>query len=187
VIVDGAVLGPSPETLVKAFRDLKPEVDTFAEVPPSAVVRIHMDPEHPTPGWGRATLLDSFPAAAVDRLIEVAGIDSGNDLALAVEVRHLGGAMARPVDGGGALSALDGQFQLVSGGIMIGGFAEQTLLHTQRVIDGFSPWSRGREYLNFQEEKVDPSRAFDGPVLQRLRAVRDQVDPGHVFQANHEL
>jgi FAD/FMN-containing dehydrogenase len=187
VIIDGAVLGPSPEAKVDPFRDLKPEVDTFAEVPPSAVVRIHMDPEHPTPGWGRSTLLDDFPAAAVDRLIEVAGLDSGNDLALAVEVRHLGGAMGRPVAGGGALSAIDGQFQLVSGGMMIAGFAEQTLRHTQRVIDGFSPWSRRREYLNFQEEKVDPARAFDDATLARLRRVRDGVDPGHVFQANHEL
>jgi UDP-N-acetylenolpyruvoylglucosamine reductase len=187
VIVDGAVLGSSPEALIKPFRELSPEMDTFADVPPSAVVRIHMDPEQPTPGWGRGTLLDSFPAAAVDRLLEVAGLDSGNDLALAVEVRQLGGAMARPVAGGGALSAIDGQFQLVSGGMMFGDFAKQTLTQTQRVIDGFSEWSRRREYLNFLEEKVDPSRAYDDATLARLREVRDQADPGRVFQANHEL
>jgi UDP-N-acetylenolpyruvoylglucosamine reductase len=180
-------IGGSPESLVKPFRELSPEVDTFADVPPSAVVRIHMDPEQPTPGWGRSALLDAFPAAAVDRLIEVAGIDSGNDLALAAEVRHLGGAMARPVADGGALSAIDGQFQLVSGGMMIGDFAPQTLLHTQRVIDGLGEWSRGREYLNFQEEKVDPSRAFDDATLARLREIHGRVDPGRVFQANHEL
>jgi FAD/FMN-containing dehydrogenase len=185
VIVDGATLGDPG--LLKALRDLSPEVDTFAEVPPSAVSRIHMDPEHPTPGWGRSALLDAFPQAAADRVIEVAGIDSGNDLALAVEVRHLGGAMARRVAGGGALSAIDGQFQLVSGGMMVGDLAKQTLFHTERVIGALSPWSRGREYLNFQEEKLDPARAFDAPTLQRLRLVRDRVDPDHVFQANHEL
>lgn len=187
VIIDGAVLGASPEALVQPFRDLAPELDTFADVPPAAVARIHLDPEQPTPGWGRSALLDAFPAAAVDRLIEVAGPDSGNDLALAAEVRHLGGAMGRPVAGGGALSAIDGQFQLVSGGMMIGDFAEHTLRHTQRVIDGLREWSRGREYLNFQEEKIDPARAFESGALERLRAVREHVDPGHVFQANHEL
>jgi hypothetical protein len=95
VIVDGAALGSDPERLIAPLRELSPEVDTFAEVPPVAVARIHMDPEFPTPGWGRSALLDDFPAAAVDRLIEVAGIDSGNDLALAAEVRQLGGAMSR--------------------------------------------------------------------------------------------
>ncbi|MFI6079000.1 FAD-binding oxidoreductase [Actinoplanes sp. NPDC051343] len=186
VIVDGVALGTSQGHL-KALRDLSPEVDTFAEVPPSAVVRIHMDPEHPTPGWGRSTLLDAFPPAAANRVIEVAGIDSGNDLALAVEVRHLGGAMGRPVAGGGALSAIDGQFQLVSGGMMVAGLAEQTLSLTERVITSLGEWSRGREYLNFQEEKVAPARAFDASTLHKLRAIRDQIDPDHVFQANHEL
>jgi hypothetical protein len=187
VIIDGAVLGSSPEDLLKPLRELSPEVDTFAEVPPVAVARIHLDPEFPTPGWGRSALLDGFPVAVVDRLIEVAGLDSGNDLALAAEVRQLGGAMSRPVAGGGALSAIDGQFQLVSGGMMVGDLAKQTLEHTRRVIDGLGEWSRGREYLNFQEEKIDPSRAFDDATLSRLREVRAQVDPGHVFQANHEL
>jgi FAD/FMN-containing dehydrogenase len=187
VIVDGAVLGSDPERVIAPLRELSPEVDTFAEVPPVAVARIHMDPEFPTPGWGRSALLDDFPAAAVDRLIEVAGIDSGNHLALAAEVRQLGGAMSRPVAGGGALSAIDGRFQLVSGGMMVGDLAEQTRAHTRRVIDGLGEWSRGREYLNFQEEKIDPARAFDDATLGRLRAVRDKVDADHVFQANHEL
>jgi hypothetical protein len=187
VLIDGVALGSDGARLLAPLRDLNPEVDTFADVPAASLTRLHLDPEQPTPGWGRGTLLDEFPAGAVDRLIEVAGPDSGTSLMLAAEVRHLGGALARPVPDGGALSAIDGQFQVICGGLLIGDHAKQTVVDTERVITGFADWSRGREYLNFQEEKVDPATAFDPPTLDRLRSIRDQVDPAGHFQANHEI
>jgi len=187
VIVDGAALGAAGPRLLAPLRDLAPEIDTFAELAASALVRIHMDPEQPSPGWGRATLLDEFPPAAVDRLIEVAGLDSGTSLVLPAEIRHLGGALSRPDRAGGALSALDGRYQLICGGLMIGDLSKQTAVDTDRVIRAFGSWSRGREYLNFKEEKVDLATAFDQPTLQRLQLIRRQVDPAGLFQANHEL
>jgi hypothetical protein len=187
VIVDGAALGDDGARLLAPLRELKPEIDTFADTPAPGLVRIHLDPEQPTPGWGRGMLLDELPPAAVDRVIDVAGPDSGNDLPLAIEIRHLGGALSRPHATGGALSAIDGQFLLVSGGMVIGDRAKPTIALIDRVTGAFGDWSRGREYLNFREERTDPAAAYDAATLERLRSVRSAVDPAGLFQANHEL
>ena len=76
---------------------------------------------------------------------------------------------------------------LVSGGMVIGEFAKPTIALVDKVTGSFDEWSRGRQYLNFREERTDPGAAYDAATLERLRAVRHAVDPGGLFQANHEL
>ncbi|WP_326558524.1 hypothetical protein [Micromonospora sp. NBC_01796] len=65
--------------------------------------------------------------------------------------------------------------------------AKQTIADCERVIEAMAPYSRGREYLNFQEEPVDPSTGYDASTWQRLIEIRRTVDPGGLFQANHEI
>ncbi|WP_211349424.1 FAD-binding oxidoreductase [Micromonospora pisi] len=170
VVIDGAVLGDDAEAerLLAPLRNLGPEMDTFARVPAASLIRMHMDPEQPVPGGGRSSLLDELPPAAVDRLVEVAGADSGNSLFLMAELRQLGGALGRPQPGAGATAMLDGRFQLIAGGMMIGELAKQTIADCERVVDAMAPYSRGREYLNFQEEPVDPSTGYDASAWERL-------------------
>jgi len=50
-----------------------------------------------------------------------------------------------------------------------------------------APYSAGREYSNFTEANGGADRFFDGETLARLRAVKADVDPEGVFQANHEI
>jgi FAD/FMN-containing dehydrogenase len=189
VIVDGAVLADDAgaERLLAPLRELSPEIDTFGRVPAASLARLHMDPEQPTPGGGRSALLDGLPSAAVDRLVEAAGADSGSSLFLAAELRQLGGALGRPQPGAGALPKLDGGYQLITGGMMMGELAEQTIADCERVITTMAPYSRGRQYLNFQEEPVDPSTGFDTSAWQELLRIRRAVDPNGLFQANHEI
>ena len=46
VVIDGAVLAGASEAaaILAPLRELRPELDTFAEVPPVALSHIHMDP-----------------------------------------------------------------------------------------------------------------------------------------------
>lgn len=189
VIIDGAVLADDAEAerVLAPLRELGPEIDTFGRVPAASLMRLHMDPEQPTPGGGRSSLLDDLPPAAVDRLVEVAGADSGSSLFMAAELRQLGGALGRPQPGAGALGKLDGRYQLITGGMMVGELAEQTVADCERVIDAMAPYSRGRQYLNFQEEPVDPSTGYDAPAWQELLRIRTALDPNGLFQANHEI
>ncbi len=46
---------------------------------------------------------------------------------------------------------------------------------------------RGRQYLNFQEEVVDPSTGYDASTWEALLRIRKAADPDGLFQANHEI
>jgi FAD/FMN-containing dehydrogenase len=188
-MIDGAVLADDAraERLLAPLRELAPEIDTFARVPAAALIRMHMDPEGPTPIGAKAITLGALSAAAVDSLIEVSGPDSGSSLFLAADLRQAGGALGRPHAGGGAMDHFDGQYLMFCGGFMLGDAAEQTVADCERVVDAMRPYAQGRQYLNFQEERVDPAAAFDAGTWQRLRRIRATVDPGELFQANHEI
>ena len=103
------------------------------------------------------------------------------------ELRQLGGALGRSQPGAGAVTRLDGRFQLIAGGMMVGELAQRTVADCERVVDAMAPYSRGRQYLNFQEEAVDPSTGYDASSWEALLRIRKAVDPGGLFQANHEI
>ncbi|GIF75588.1 FAD-binding oxidoreductase [Asanoa siamensis] len=185
-VVDGAVVADDAEAerIIAPLRELGPEVDTFARVPAATLPRLHMDPEQPTPGGGRSVSLGALPAAAVDRFVEVAGPDCG--LAV-VELRQLGGALARRPEGAGAVGALEGSFGLLAAGLTLPETAEATIASAERVVDAMAPWAHGLEYLNYHEVRIDPARAYDAATLTKLRQIHKDVDPTGQFVANHPL
>jgi hypothetical protein len=73
----------------------EPVMSTVSQVPAPALTRIAMDPEPPVPGLGHHRLIKELPDEAIDAFYETAGPESDSPLLLA-ELRHLGGALARP-------------------------------------------------------------------------------------------
>ncbi len=133
------------------------------------------------------TMLRELSAEAADALVAVAGPGSGSPL-LMVAMRHLGGALAVPQPGAGALDALDGDYALYGVGIpMAPGMADAIDSHLDRVIEAVEPWSSGRDYLNLADRPGDASRAFSPEVYRRLREVKAQVDPQDLFLARHPV
>ena len=187
VIIDGAVLADdaAASAVLAPLRAQQPEMDTFATVPTESLVRLHMDPEGPTPGVSRTSILGSLPSAGIDTLISTAGPEGGTNLVI-VELRQLGGALARPADS--AVSFIDGQFVLFACTM-----APTPELHAQgeadaqRVVEAMSPWANGRQYLNFVEEAHDASDGYTPENWARLQAVRAAVDPAGVLKANHQV
>ncbi len=187
VAVDGAVLDSDERAaeVLAPLRALEPELDTFARVPAAAVVRLHMDPEGPTPSVSDSLLLDDLPDDAIDALLAAAGPGSGSSL-LAAEVRQLGGALGRPASG--ALTHLDGRFLVF--GVAVAPTPEaaaQGRADAARLVEALRPWSHGRAYANFVESGLDEASAYDDAALARLRAVRDAVDPERRIVANHPV
>ena len=187
VVVDGAILG-DPQVaaeLLAPLRDLAPEIDMFGTVPMPALARIHGDPEEPLPSASSTGMLAELPPEAVSAFVRAAGPGSGSSLVMA-ELRQLGGAAGRPVPGGGAVSHIDGAFLAFAlGGAVDEEDHTRTLIHADRVIDALAPWSGGRLYLNFVEEEIETGVAFDAGTLERLLAIRAQVDPTGLFRPNH--
>jgi FAD/FMN-containing dehydrogenase len=189
-VIDGAVLGTDEEAerILAPLRELRPEVDTFARVPAASLVRVHMDPEGPTPGVSDSAMLGALPDVALDALLGAAGPGSGSSLLVAAELRQLGGALGRPHPGAGALPMLDGDWVLFAVGIApTPEAAEQGLADAGRVAEAMAPWSNGRHYLNFVEHAVDASAGYRPETWARLQAVRAATDPDGLFVANHRV
>src|SRR5262249_42934567 len=112
-IFEAAYLGNADTgaELTQSLRRLGPELDTFAMIPPSSLGQLNMDPSDPAARGGGGASRAASPAAAIDALVAVVGPDAETPPD-SVEVRHLGGALARPVPGGGAQPAIDASYLL---------------------------------------------------------------------------
>jgi FAD/FMN-containing dehydrogenase len=189
VVIDGAVLADDEQAaaVIADLRALEPEMDTFARVPAASLVRLHMDPEGPTPAVSASTILADLPDAAIETFLALTGRGSGSTL-LAAELRQLGGALARPAEGAGVLPMVDGKFVLF--GVAIAATPEMTAqgrADATALVDGLTAYASGRDYLNFAEERVDVRRSFSAEDWQRLKGVRSAVDPSGLLVANHRI
>jgi FAD/FMN-containing dehydrogenase len=190
-MVDGAVLGDDATAaeVLAPLRALRPELDTVARVPASSLVRLHLDPEGPTPAYASSTLVSGLPDAAIAAVVDAAGPRSGTRLA-AAELRQLGGALSRPAPDGGALSMLEGGFLALGLGLGLGPhdgadhWAQQRA-DAARFLAALEPWVTGRHYLPMLDERVDTRKAFPPGVHARLAAIRRAVDPGDLFVVAH--
>jgi FAD/FMN-containing dehydrogenase len=189
VMVNGAVLADDAEgeRMLAGLRALRPELDTFGRQPAASLVRLHMDPEEPSPFVSDSRMLGSFPEAALEAFLEQVGADATSSLLMA-ELRQLGGALGRPHEGGGVLSHLEGDFVAFAGGIAatpeMGAAAHAD---ATRLMSALDPWSNGRHYLNFAESAVDPRTAYAESAWTQLAGIRSAVDPHGTFAANHPI
>ena len=190
IVVVEAVFAGDEEAgieLMRPLRDLGPIMDTFAQVPPQGLVRLHQDPEGPTPGSGEHALLDALPDEAVEALVDTAGPGSGSSV-LSVEIRHLGGALARPLPGHGALSHVDGAYIMYAVGLALSPEMFTPLrADVDRIVAALAPWGRGRSYLNFAENQTDTRTAFPAEAHARLQEVKARYDVAGVARSNHPI
>jgi hypothetical protein len=189
VVIDGAVLGSAAyaEEVLAPLRALNPEIDLFAMAPPVALSHIHMDPEQPVPGIGDHQMLEELPAEAIDALVAVAGHEAGSPL-LAVELRHVGGALAHVPDGAGACGRLDAAYVLFAVGTpMTPEMGAAIPPHLAQVKAALAPWKATAPYLNFAEGATDVSTAFGAQDFARLQAVKAEYDPYDLIHANHAV
>jgi len=189
VVIDGAVMGTDKEAeaVLAPLRALGPEMDTFERQPTAALIRLHMDPEGPTPAVSDSLVLDSLPDAAIDALVAVTGPGSGSSLILA-ELRQLGGALARPHAGAGALPKVAGQFLFLAVGIAATPeMAAKSQADATRAAKAVAPWQNCTYYLNLAEHAVDAAKGYDAQSWARLQALRAELDPSGLMVSNHKI
>ena len=186
VVVDAVVLaGSDTATRVLApLRALGPEIDTFDECSAASLARLQLDPEAPTAVYANSVLLDAMPEPAVEALVAAAGPGSGSEL-LFVELRQLGGALARPAPRGGALDHMDGSVLVLGVGLDQGAGWAAVREDANRVMDALQPWATGSAYLLMADEDVDEQRGWPASAWQRLVDVREAADPNGLFLSPH--
>lgn len=136
------------EALVAPLRALGPRLlNTLGELPYTAGDSIHHDPTDPMPYTGTNVLLDDLDADAPERVLELAG--PGAPDPCIVELRHLGGALARPPATANAVGHRDAQYLLaVLSKLPSGADPAPSRAVQGRLLDALAPWTRGRS-LNF--------------------------------------
>jgi FAD binding domain/Berberine and berberine like len=188
VVIEAAWLGDeaSGSQHLAPLRELGPEMDTFAMIPPPGLAALHMDPPQPVPGVGDGMLLGDFPAAATDAVVVAAGSGTETPL-LSIEVRHLGGAAARADAENGALAAIEAPYMTYAVGMAADAAMKQAVARGVDEIQGaLAPWDAGR-LLNFTERPGSTGRMFTDDVYRRLREVKSKYDPDNLIQGNHEI
>jgi len=189
-IVMGAHLGSEAEgrELLRPLRELGPERDTFASVPPVVLGDLAMDPLDPVPFHMTHELLDELTGETVDELMARLGPDSGRGPTVTIlQLRHMGGALARREPGAGARATLPGEVCAMALGVVMD---EASDVAVRDALDDFSaavaPHRAGR-YANFVEQPADASAFFEPAVWERLRAVKGLYDPADLFAGNHHV
>jgi len=188
-LIEAACLGDAGTgaELIQPLRRLGPELDTFATIPAPGLQQVHMDPDQPVPGWGDGAFLADFPAAAIDALLAVAGPDADTPLA-SVEVRHLGGALARPAPDGGAQPSIGASHLVFAAGLTPTPEAVAAARrHAQAVKDALAAWHASYDYYNFEETPVGASAVLPPAAYRRLQQIKVGYDPDQVIISAHPV
>ena len=186
VVVEAIYLGDETDgaRLVEPLRALGPEMDTVATIPVQELSRLHMDPEEPVPAAGDGGMLTDVDDELIDAL--VAGT-VGTPL-LSVEVRHLGGAIARPQAHHGAISAFASPYLVFA----VGFTPTEEMLHaveasSTALRQALAPWESEHTYMNFAETRRNARSLFTEAAYARLRRIKTTADPGNVVRSNHPV
>ena len=186
-IAFGAYLGEEGEgrRLMAPLRDLGPEMDTFAMVPPGVLADLAMDPPEPLPFQLAHGLLETASPATIDDLLEATDPDRAPlDL---VQLRHMGGALGRVAPGAGARAALAGEICWLALGVTPDPQAHAQVTGALAGIEEALAPHRAGLYPNFVERPSDASAFFDADRWDRLRRVKAAYDPGDLFRGNHHV
>ena len=187
-VVEAAFLGGEEEgrELVAPLRDLGPEMDTFALVPPAGLSELHMDPVDPVPYVTGHALVGELPEEAIEAFAAAAGPGSGSPL-ISVELRHCGGELRREAPDAGALAALPGGYLMFAvGAVMAPEMVPPLEATLGRLGEVFAAYDAGR-YSSFTEQPHDVATMFPAPALERLRELRAKYDPEGIFRASHPV
>jgi FAD/FMN-containing dehydrogenase len=156
----------------------RPIKDTMAERPYSDITGIYDEPTNPVPVQKDLTLLQSLPPEAVDAMVNTAGPHSGSPM-LVVELRRLGGALARSSAAPSAFSHREAEYMLLTIGLNVPPDRQIVADAGQRIHRALRPWAIDGIFANFvATTNQDQLRtAYDELSLRRLQAMAQQYDP----------
>ncbi len=176
------------EAAIAPLREIgEPVMDTFGHVPTPDLTRIAMDPEPPVPGLGHHAVLNELPDDAIDAFVGVSGPDSGSPL-LVAELRHLGGALGRPAENGGAMDKLDGEYLLLGIGMLMDPAMREPITGAlDGLTDAMRSWAAPGGYFNYAERPCDVDAILPAATCERLAHVKRSWDPDDLILANHAV
>jgi FAD/FMN-containing dehydrogenase len=186
VIVEAIYVGDEADgaRLLEPLRALRPAMDTVATMPIAGLSQLHMDPEEPAPGVGDGGMLTDVDAELIDKVVETT---VGSPL-LSVELRHLGGAVARAKPEHGAAAAFAAPYIMFAVGVAPTSEAAEAVHASVEAVRGaLAPWEAEHTYMNFAETRRDVRSLFSEQAYHRLRRIKAKYDPMNLVRSNHPI
>ncbi len=194
ITVRGAFLGGEAEgaRLLQPLRDLGGLIaDTFHMLPYSQGATIANDPTDPMPTWRKTMMLKDLSPETIATILATDGAD-GSVPVMLLEVRHLGGALARMPADSTSFSQRNAPYIMQTLDVLTTPqAAERAKRHTQAIFEAMQPHSTGGvlpSWLGDGDYGVERMRAGFAPEhYQRLVALKDRYDPTNMFRMNHNI
>ena len=195
VVVRGCYCGERPEDGEELFRSMReglgePIMDTFGEMPAAAMDAISRDPVDPMGIIQHAGLLSDLSPDAIDGIIGIAGAGSGSPL-MSVEIRQLGGALARTSGQPSPMGSGDARFSLNAIGATFNPeMVEGVKSHMARLVEATRPYQTGETILNYMEVGPIEDRiraAYPPDDWERLVELKNRRDPRNLFRFNRNI
>jgi hypothetical protein len=166
----------------------EPLLAMMGEMPYAAVDSIHMDPTDALPFMERGLVLREITPETVEAFLGQVGPEVETPLLLA-EIRLLGGAVTRDAEVPNAVAGRRGAFTVFQVAVMAGPAVDAVVPAMDALSTALEPWSTGGALLNFlgPAESARVVQLWDEADLDRLRAVRQRVDPQQVFRNGHRI
>ena len=176
------------EKVIAPLREIgEAAMDSFDQIPATALTRIAMDPEPPVPGLGHHATLSELPDEAIDAFVGAAGPETDSPL-LVAELRHLGGALRRPAENAGALDKLDAEFVMLGIGMLMDPALRDPIEgQLDKLHDAIKPWAADGGYYNYAERPCDVEAILPEETCKRLSDVKRSWDPDNRIVANHSV
>ncbi|UXA19386.1 FAD-binding oxidoreductase [Mycobacterium sp. SMC-4] len=171
------------ERLLAPMREAAaPILDSVAVLPYAAIGAVHADPVDPMPINEDQALLSALPAEAIDTLLALVGPGSGSPQVI-VELRLLGGALAREPQHRSAFCHRDAAYSLAVIGALVPEIAGVVVDHARAVTTAVAPWATGGQMPNFAPsyDPARPARLYNADTLHWLAALADRYDPARVL------
>lgn len=179
--VDTTFLGPEPtgRALLQPFDRIDGRItDTRAIMPIADLGTITREPTEPSPIHHHVELLHTLSDADVEALLTTA-----MEPVVAIQIRHLGGALARTSD---SAAGTVGQPYYI-GFISVQTTPESAAANQTRIqgyLDAMAQSRSGRTPFSLLMSGQSAKDAFDPGTLARLRDIKRRVDPKDVFRSN---
>jgi hypothetical protein len=184
------------EELLRPWREFgEPLVDTFGVMPYQQLDMISMDPPDPLAFYTHVELLGELSPEAIDKLVALAGVESESPLVM-LELRQLGGALARPPADLSPIGRRDSRFIMFGLGMSptpeaTPELAQRLQGHLARVAEEMRPYETGATYVNFLDLgdwTPERTRASYSPEdWERLVELKDRYDSDNVFRFNRNI
>lgn len=155
-----------------------PLLDSVGRYPYAAIGMVHADPVDPMPINEDQALLRELTPEAVDVLLAAAGPGAGSPQVI-VELRQLGGALAREPRHRSAFCHRDAAYSLAVIGAMVPPVAEAVPGHARALCAALGEWTTGGQMPNFapSHDADRPRRCYDEDTLAWLQALAQRHDP----------